>query len=207
MKSISSRITWGFIVILSFSNCARLLVGMKPIKEIDETAILKLGNKYDIPPKDLFELDTSYFTFLFSLDTNKFKTEIKNHYQPLQALYYNQDNLLTSFQVNCYAGGFPNLNWERDSIMKSFPPLKQAPIDSILPLATHLSFLHPLAATNEVTTSDYDYIVFVYWNRFMGRQSEHFIETIQKNKQLAGSLKVRYLYVNTDNCFASASKN
>ena len=128
----------------------RLIIGLKQVKEIDETTIIEVGNKYGIPTEAIFELDTAYLSFLFSLDTTTYQTEIKNHYQPLQALYYSKKGDLLSFQINCYAGGFPNLNWERDSIMQSFPPLEQAPLDSILPLPLHLDYIRPLKKVKRI---------------------------------------------------------
>jgi hypothetical protein len=79
------------------------------------------------------------------LDTLRFKEQIKNHYQPLQALYYNANGELSRFYVNCYAGGFPQLKWNRNGILNTFPPQHQAPVDSILSLKTLSNFLHPVA--------------------------------------------------------------
>jgi len=206
MKSIPTRFILVLTTIIAFSSCTKLIIGMNGIKEVDEATITKFGDKYKIPSEDSYELDTSYYSFLFSLDTAKYKSQIKNHYQPLQALYYNNGDL-ESFQVNCYAGGFPNLHWERDSIMTSFPPGAQAPPDSILSLSMHLNYLQPLSYTKEFSSSKYDYVVVVYWSRFMGRQSERFIEIIQENQKLSGDLKVKMVYVNTDNFFASNLTN
>lgn len=85
------------------------LFGMKNSKSVDESTIIRYANKYNVPLTDNYELDTSYISFLYSHDTSKYKSQIKNHYQPLQALYYDNSGHLQSFQVNCYAGGFPNL--------------------------------------------------------------------------------------------------
>ncbi len=174
---------------------------MKKTKIVDENTIARFAEKYNIPASNNYEIDTAYFSYLFSLDTTQFKEEIKNHYQPLQALYYDNSGELKSFQVNCYAGGFPNLQWDRNEIMTTFPPKQQAPIDSIIPLETHLKYLKPLSQTEKIQTDNYDYIVIVHWNRFMGRQSKRLIRFVQDNRKTASDKNVKIIYANTDNLF------
>jgi len=206
---MKTRILILAIFILSFfglTSCSSIftgLYGMKKLKTVDEKTMVRYAKKYNIPAADNYELDTAYFSFLFSLDTIHYKEQIKNHYQPLQALYYSNSGHLKSFQVNCYAGGFPNLNWDRDEIMTTFPPKQQAPIDSIVPLKTQMKYLKLLSQTETISTDSYDYIVIVYWNRFMGRQSKRFIRFIQDNSNLETNKKVKIIYANSDNIFAA----
>jgi len=169
---------------------------------IDEKTVVRYATQYNIPTADSYELDTAYFSYLFSLDTTRYKEQIKNHYQPLQALYYDNSGHLKSFQVNCYVGGFPNLKWDRNAIMTTFPPKQQASLDSVVSLEKQLSFLRPLPNSHIMKTDKYDYIVVVYWNRFMGRQSKRLIRFVQENSNLATEKKVKIIYANTDNLFA-----
>jgi hypothetical protein len=180
---------------------------MKKIKTVDEKTIAHYSKKYNIPIDDSYELDTAFFSYLFSIDTTEYKTQIKNHYQPLQALYYDNLGYLKSFQVNCYAGGFPNLKWDRNEIMTTFPPKQQAPIDRIVSAATQMNYLKPLLQTSKLSIDSYDHIVIVYWNRFMGRQSKRFIRFVQENSKLATDAKVKIIYANTDNIFAGKFGN
>jgi len=175
---------------------------MKKTKTVDEKTIVRYAKKYNIPVVDSYELDTAYISHLNSLDTTKYKTQIKNHYQPLQALYYDNSGHLKSFQVNCYAGGFPNLKWDRNEIMTTFPPKEQAPVDSIVSVETQLKYLIPLSQTSKLSVDNYDWIVIVYWNRFMGRQSKRLIHFVQDNSKLEKEKKVKIIYANTDNIFA-----
>ena len=191
--------------IFGLTSCTSIftgLYGMKKTKTVDEKTITRYSQKYNIPTADSYELDTAYFSYLFSLDTVKYKSQIKNHYQPLQALYYDNLGYLKSFQVNCYAGGFPNLKWDRNEIMTSFPPRQQAPIDSIVSLETQMKYIKPLSQTSKLSVDNYDYIVIVYWNRFMGRQSKRLIHFVQENSKLEKEIKVKIIYANTDNIFA-----
>jgi len=189
------------LVLSSCSTISSGIYGVKKLKPVDEKTILHYSEKYNIPASVSYELDTSYITFLATLDTTQYKEERKNHYQPLQALYYNKQGQLQSFQINCYAGGFPNLNWDRNEIFSTFPPQQQAPVDSILPLGTLLHYLQPLSQSKEFTAEDLDYVVIVFWNRFMGRQSKRLIRFVQDNSNLALDQNVKIIYVNNDNIF------
>ena len=130
------------------------------------------------------------------------KKHVQNHYQPLQALYFNNKGILESFQINCYAGGFPNLNWDRDSILTTFPPKLQAPLDTILSESLLLSFLKPMPKSAELKLGDYDYVVYVFYSKFMGRQNKRFINYIQENNKLSNEKKIRVVYINMDNAIA-----
>lgn len=191
--------------ILELASCTAILSGLygvKKIKPVDDKIIARYSKKYNIPPADNYELDTTYFSYLASLDTTKYKLEIKNHYQPLQALYFNNSGSLISFHVNCYAGGFPNLKWNMNQNMATFPPKQQAPIDSVISLNKLVTFLKPLNTTSTFRVADYDYVVIVFWNRFMGRQSKRLIRFVQENCKLENVKKVKLIYANTDNLFS-----
>ncbi len=195
------------IFILLLTGCTSSLLklyGMKEMKAVDEKMILQLGQEYNIPLEDSYQLDTAYATFLLSRDRILYKQQIKNHYQPLQALYFDKTGQLISFQVNCNAGGSPNLAWDRDSILTTFPPGQQTATDVLLSLNDQLKFLHPLFQTSKFNTADYDYIVVVYWNRFMNLQSKRFIKFMQDNSKLSQDKKVKIVYANNDNIFAMA---
>src|ERR1700733_5029721 len=97
------------------NSCSKTMMGMygmKNPKAVDDGKILQYSKIYGIPPGDNYELDSSYLTFLSSHDTT-FKNQIKNHYQPLQALYFDKSKQLRSFQINCETGGMPNFKWDR----------------------------------------------------------------------------------------------
>ncbi|MEI6488393.1 MAG: hypothetical protein WCP52_05495 [Bacteroidota bacterium] len=193
-----------FFTILTLSSCSSVLLkmyGLKNPKHLDNLSISKIAYKYDIPEKNLFVLDSSYFSFLFSLDSIKYKKQIKNHSQPLQALYFDKSENFISFYINCYAGGFPNLKWNRNGILNSFVPKTQTPLDSVITFRQHLKYIKTL--NNKSVSSDSlnsDYYVIVYWNRFMGRQSKRLIKYINRNLKLSDK-SVQTSYVNTDNAY------
>jgi hypothetical protein len=203
-KHISIFIIITLLCVFGLLSCSTILTGIygiKKIKRVNKNTIVRYAKKYNVSSTNSYELDTSYFLFLTSLDTIKYKLQIKNHYQPLQALYYDNTGYLKSFQVNCYAGGFPNLKWDINGIMSAFPPKQQAPIDSIIPLETQLKYLNPISPSFKLSIDSYDYIVIVYWNRFMGRQSKRLIHIVQENCKLEKEKKVKIIYANNDNIF------
>lgn len=188
---------------LSITSCMRMY-GIKTLKSLPTNAIVKQANKYHIPSGNSYALDSNYRKFLASFDTSLYAEQINNHAQPLQALYYNQQGQLVSFQINCYAGGFPNLNWNRDENFQVFPPKQQAPVDSLLSLTTLLQHLQPLPGSNPISThmnQSNSYTLVVCWSRFMGRQSERFLQLIQENHRTFAPSSTPILYVNTDNFF------
>lgn len=194
-------------IIAGLTSCSPILVALYGVKNpelVDENTITHYSEKYSIHLTDVYQLDTLYNSFISSIDTTKYKKQQQFHFQPLQALYYVRTGQLQSFHVNCYAGGFPNLKWDRDSILDIFPPKQQAPVDSLLPFDTLLKFLKPLPSTDKLITANYDYIVVVFWNRFMSRQSKRLIRFIRENCKLATYEKVKIIYINNDNCFIGA---
>ena len=90
------------------------------------------------------------------------------------------------------------MKWDRDEIMTTFPPKVQAPLDNLLSLDTQLKYLRPLAQTSKLVTANYDYIVVIYWSRWMGRQSKRFIHVIQENSKLSAGKNIKIIYVNKD---------
>jgi len=178
------------------------IAGMKVPVQLSEKKIYKWAKKYDVPLADCYQLDTNFIWHIKSLDTTHHKENIKNHYQPLQAHYFNKTGYLQSFHINCGAGGYPNLNWDRDSILAFFPPREQTPLDSLFPRDTLMKFLIPLSQTQKFNVANYDYIVVVFWNRWMSKQSPRLIHFIQENCKLAKDEKVKIIYVNNDNVFA-----
>ena len=85
--------------------------------------------------------------------------------------------------------------------MSVFPPLQQAPIDSLIPLDIHMKHIKSINNNQTTIKNDYDYIVIVYWSKFMGRQSKRFVNLIQENYKLSKGNNVKFLYVNTDNLY------
>lgn len=186
--------------ILLLSSCGGLtgIYGIKKQKKLSPSEIIFHSKRYNVPISDSYYIDTTYLTYLKSIDTSKVR--LNSHLQPLQALYYTQSKQLVSFHANCYAGGFPNLKWNRNSAFEVFPPKSIAPIDSLIPLFAFKEFIKMTNDEQNIVLSSNDYIIFVYWSSFMGRQTKRFISLIQKNLKLNKN-NVKVFYINTDNLY------
>lgn len=204
MNRVKSRMVIRVLAIafvLALSSCGSIFMGIYGIKkyrEIGEAEILKYAAKYHIPAQDVYLLDTSFVGYLRTFESDERYT---NHYQPLQALYFDKQGQLASYQVNCYAGGFPNLKWNRNDNFSTFPPKQQAPLDSIVNLETQMRFMQKLVQTKSFNAQEYNFVVVVFWSRVMGRQSKRFVHYVQENAKLAKEEKVKVVYVNVDGIF------
>jgi hypothetical protein len=204
-----ARIIPAFLIFLSLfcSGCSFVvgsMYGLKSPKKLNQTQIASQAKKYNIPTGNSFELDNAYMSgYLKSFDTLQYGAQVKNHYQPLQALYFDKTGKLQVFYINCYAGGFPNLDWNRDNSFSAFPPKPQAPVDSLVNLETLFRYLKPLPTANLTPKNSADYTIVVFWNRMMGRQSGRLIKYVQENADKAKDQQIQVLYVNTDNLMAT----
>lgn len=130
------------ITLLLLLNACGKMMGLKKLKPLPETAISKTAATFGIPAADSYFLDSSSLGILKAIHTGNPRV-LNDHLQPLQAIYYSAKNSFQfpdSWQINCYAGGFPNLNWNRDGRMEQFPPAQQAPLDSLLSLKKGWNF-------------------------------------------------------------------
>lgn len=196
-----------FSLILSsliFSSCSTLL-GIKNPVIVSEEDIIQRAKKYKIPLQDCYELDSNYLLLFLKILQQQPAKRFKDFSQPLQIKYFDTDDgRLQSWHINCYADRGPavillGLDWNKQGRMKHFPPLQQAPFDSVLSLKEQLSYMRPLRTTLPVKAEDYDYIVVVYWNMWMGRHSRRIIKAAKKNIRRAGDLRVKLLYANNEN--------
>lgn len=195
------------LVVIGTSGCTKILMGamgINPPKRLDNEQIVRVGERYGVPTNNSFVLDTNYYQYFRQMDSATCYESAKNHTQPLQALYYNRAGELISFQINCYAGGRINLQWDRDNAFQEFPPKQQAPLDTMVSLNTMLAYMIPMENTKAAAPKNYDYTVVVHWNRFLGKQSKRLIQYVQDNAELAGNKSVQVLYVNNDAIFGEA---
>jgi hypothetical protein len=176
-------------------------------KYLSQEDLENFRKEFNLPKEKTFRLDTSYIRYLFSFDTTKYADEIHNHYQPLQATYYDNTGKLISFHINCYASaGIPDdsdFNWNQQNAFFSFVPKTVVPVDNILPLNKHLSFIKTFDYKSIDTAgfSNFDYTVIVYWSKhYLGvKNSKSLIKIVSDNVALAGNKKVNVIYVNSEN--------
>ena len=171
---------------------------------LSEADLENFRKEFNLPKEKTFRLDTNYIRYLFSFDTTKYADQIKNHYQPIQALYYDRDQLV-SFHINCYAGidvsGKDDLNWDQENAFASFLPKSVVPVDSLLPLSKHLSFIKTFDNKPIDTTgfSAFDFTIIIHWGKkWRSNDSKNLINIVSNNANLAGKKRLNIIYVNSD---------
>jgi len=190
-------------LLLSLSSCTPLVLrtmGMKKPHVPTDEEFYRFGQKWSMSIYFQQTLLPSYMDEIEKIDSVNPKLT-KDLLQPIQAMYFDSSGRLISYHINCYAGGYPNLNWNRDGKFDVFPAKTQAPCDFLLTLSWLLPFLKPIEYPC-VKMKDLDYTVVVFWSRFTGRQSRHLVEYVQKNIKLASKeTRIQIMYVNTDEVF------
>lgn len=205
MKSIlkSSRLLLILFVPLSLltTSCSFIaseVMGVRHIKPVKPATHKRLLKKLGGNPMQSFVVDTNYIVSLNINDTTK-RFQIKNHYQVIQALYFGKNHYPESWFINCYAPGFPNLQWNKNNNFAVFPPTTAAPLDSLISFNDLLKTASPFVPNNPKPTlsSESPYTIVLIWNRFMFKQCKRLYKEIRKNTALTNE-NVRIIYINND---------
>ena len=200
------------LFILFLSSCNSMMMsfyGIKNPQKVLDNEIVSFAEKKISTTENLSKIDSTFVEYINSFstivdtnainDTNQCKSKNrvqKDLQQPIQAMYFDKNGKLISYFTNCYAGGFPNLKWNRDNNFKTFPPKSLANIHN--EIVYNEIYSHLKAIKNNGNENEVDYIIIVFWNKFIQRQSLRLINLIQKN---AADKNVKIIYVNNDNFF------
>ncbi len=195
---------------LSLVSCKKILMlayGIKEPRSVTREEVKNMSNSLGIDLGKSYMLRKNFFSSIEQKDTikekvtNKCSPMISKYKQPLQLLYFNEKGELISFHNNCYAGGFPKLNWNKDHQFDEFVPITTIPIsDSILKLELLIANIEPVEENN-ISVPNNKITVILFWSGFMLKQSKGLIKVAKKNMGLDLSQSSNILYVNTDNCF------
>ena len=185
------KLLFFFISLNIFSSC-KSTYGIKKVTKISTENIEMVSAIYGI--KESYILDKkTYLLFLKSFSNDSLF--IKNHTQPLQAIYFNQKGEMISYFINCNAGGFPNLVWNKANSLDAFPPKTQTKIDANFHVSELLKYLKM-----EESKTNQQY-VFLFWNDYLGRQTKLFINEFRNNINKSTEKNVNIIYVNNDNLY------
>ena len=199
----------GFLFL--FSQCIGIY-GVNSLKQLSSSQMIKTAKKYKIKPTDLYLLDTSYLAYLHSLpkiDSNCFKDPPrryqcyirKNHFQPLQIMFFDKNDVLVSYHVNCDIGGFPNLKWNYSGNFNSFLPKSTTYCDPFVKFDLLTPYIK-MPDERNMNISDFkknEYNVVVFWCRFMGRQSKRLVKFVYSYLKANNNHTYNILFVNIDN--------
>ena len=192
---------------ITFNSCMQIFMlkmGMRSPHIMNENRHARYLKEFDAPKESAYLLDSNYLYFLDINDTTQFRVEKKNHYQPIQAIYYGHEQFQEAWFINCYAPGYPKLNWNIDNNFASFPPTSAAPLDTLVSFDRLIK--HATAYKNHEKSKvgkDQPYTVVFIWNRFMIRESRSLHQQIKENLKMCKE-PYRIIYINNDNIFVDA---
>jgi len=169
-----------FIFIISaicFSSCSYILssfYGVKQLKKFDEEKYYSFLNNIDSSQINFYKIvsDSIKFNNIINLGRNN---QQKNDFgQPVQILYFHNDELV-SFHANCYAeGGLRKINWNTSNRFNFFPPKSAVPIDSLLTNYFDYKNIYPQLKHNK-------YNIIIFWTLMLEKISKDAIETTIDN--------------------------
>jgi hypothetical protein len=190
-------------LVLNFCLSCNGLTGIRKSKQLSINEIKTLATKNGIQ-ENLYFVDSRFAkSFLQMVPKNADKHSIKNHLQPIQAMYFDKDGHLISYFINCYASPTVfNLKWNDKKYFDTFPPLTKAPIDSLITLNQLTTLLKPVKRNDIIKPNEFAVIVF--WNHMFYRYSKSLLKQIRRNVQNRTS--VNLLFVNNDNYLAQQIK-
>lgn len=194
------------LVIVQYLFWLLVLMACKPKShhgKFSPEQIEKFRNEFKLPATDSYVLDSSYLPYLLSLEGSVDSGIIKNHYQPLQAMYFNQNGDLVSFHVNCYAGlGVKDrqpLNWNQNNAFNKFVPNTVAPLDTLFKFGDLVKYINGFDGQKIDTIGllGERNVIVVFWSKsILENDARSLIELVQNNSKAA---KAKIIYVNTDN--------
>jgi len=190
-------------ILESCSSLFKNIYGVQDPEVLSKNQIINIAKENGISEQNLFELDSNYLNYVYSKSKDVGNESIKYRTQPLQVMYYNDKNKLLSYHVNCLATGFPKLNWNSDKQFDTFVPKSQAPTNQFFPLEELVQYFNPISIKS-LEMRNYNYVIIIFWNAFMEKQSKHLIKTVRNNIKLKNTEdKVKIIYVNNDNLFSN----
>lgn len=199
------------LMIVSLTSCKGVLLGIygikKPKHQTDEQ-IIRYAKHHKLKKQNIYKLNADYEQFVYDNFSNytdtslQYKIKTKQFLQPMQYMLFDNKGNLIVHSVNCDAGGFPNLKWNRDDAYAKFPPMPLSEVDStfqLQQLSKHIDVIKTIGATDNA-----DYTCVIFWNKFIGRQSRRLIRyalnNIEAERKKGTSITV--LLVNNDNIYS-----
>jgi hypothetical protein len=192
----------GVIFLILCSSCNQIF-GLKEQKILNKKEITLEARKRGIPDFELVIIDVSaYKKYLEELKDTILR---KHAYQPLQVRVYDKEGKPVLVLVNCFVGGFPNLNWNKYGTFDSYPPASVyfKPDSGSLYYKDELTLFKGI--NGEILNPDNfekkDLNIIVFWSRFMNRQSKRLIQTIENYRKKYRDHQIKVTYVNDDNLY------
>jgi hypothetical protein len=116
-------------------------------------------------------------------------------------MFFDKNNNLVSYHVNCDIAGIPNLKWNYSGNFNTFIPKSTTYCDPFVKFGSLSSFIK-MPDERNINLSDFkknEYNVVVFWCRFMGRQSKRLVKFVYSYLKPNKNHTYNILFVNVDN--------
>lgn len=209
----------------SCSSIMYSVVGLKPMKALDDETILSNGEKYGIPKNYIYRyrFDSEYLIAEVSKAYDQ-NSPIKNLSQPLQLRFFGQSDSMLFNYKNCdVAGGFLP-DWNRFGLFVSIPPdtlhfpekgkfckTSDDPVrfqelyqDTVLLFSQEMANLVPLSGappSSQINLSDADLTIIVVWTVWMKRYTKRLFKQLQQYQEMHPDKRIQLIYVNMEHLF------
>lgn len=181
-------------ILFTFLSSCHIIMGIHPPQKMTVERINKCAKKLNMTGS-LYYADSVYLKGVIKKCAQD-KKIMKNHLQPVQAIYFDGSGKMISYFINCYANPtLVNLNWNEENCFSAFPPKTMAPIDTMFSYAELVNLLQPV--TKPSTKNSSSIKVLVFWNKMFYRYSKSLIRQVKKNTQHESNVEI--IYINTDN--------
>ena len=211
MNHKNAGVVLTLVMLLILSSCSPIvekMIGMRKVRDLRPHEYRRLLGRLQANPANAYLIDTTYVNALWDNMGKGDTGAVNRHCQPIQALYYGHGQYPEAWFINCYAPGFPNLDWNRGGLFDTFPPRTAVRPDSLLSfdkLRGLMLMLEFREASPPVTGAGQPYTVVFYWNRFLFRQCRRLHRHLKENLSLHPE-PVRIVYVNNDRVFTGLEK-
>lgn len=191
------------LVLFGCSAILSKLYGIKTIHTFDQNKCEKFINTINFKNIAYYNYYIDSTAFKFYCESSINKKHKKDLSQPIQIIYFENDNV-TSFHANCYArGSLTNLNWNVNDRFNYFIPQSAIKTDS---LGINFTKVKHCFNINNITTGN-SIAICIIWTRMFEKISKSAMETVIKNltDNNAESKVVIYL-INNDKSFIENQK-
>lgn len=185
-----------YLIFLGVLSSCSIIFGVKNIDKFNpekyETVISKLKQKYNF--EDIVA-DTNQYKKVINLGSNN--SSKNNLGQPIQILYFDE-NELKSFHANCFAKGkFTSLNWNTNQRFNEFIPKSAINVNQFgISLKEYSNIFDNINPRKR-------YTIIIFWTRMFERIALDAIKQVDENLKQFNKKDETIIYlINSDSYFS-----
>lgn len=171
--------------LLLFISCNKLLVSIYGIdakafnEDYNKDIVIKKGLEADLDVEKLYYLDSAFLNVL--IDSTKYtKVQVKNTLQPLQVYFVDSLGNDLTYLLNCFYGGFPNINFNKYGELDAFPTESDSSrlVNNVL-IKDRVPYIKNIKTDNQINlTENRKHKILVFYSETMGRQKKRMFKQV-----------------------------